>query len=243
MFSKLLSLLFVFLSVFCSAQENISVHLQSKDDGAPVELGYVNVYSDTHVLLSTVMTDSNGNAEVSINNYPAEIEVVAFGYDREVRKIFSLPQAVLKFNLTKRFSSINEVVVTGVASPTKPQNALSVYKLISAATIRAQGAVTLNEVLKNQLNMNIRNDNILGAGIRMQGLTGDKIKTLIDGVAVNGREGGNIDMGQINLMNVERIEIVQGPMSIIYGSDALGGVINLIEANFATYIQRSVPHW
>src|SRR5690606_31303934 len=58
-----------------------------------------------------------------------------------------------------------------------------------------------------------------------------KIKILMDGVPIGGREGGNIDLSQFNVYNIERIEIIQGPMSIMYGSDALGGVINLISKN------------
>jgi outer membrane receptor for ferrienterochelin and colicins len=65
----------------------------------------------------------------------------------------------------------------------------------------------------------------------MQGMDGSKVKILMDGVPVNGRENGNIDLGQLNTYNLERIEIIQGPMSVVYGTDALGGVINLISKN------------
>ena len=51
---------------------------------------------------------------------------------------------------------------------------------------------------------------------------------MIDDVAVIGRLNGNIDLSQINLNNVERIEIVEGPLSVEYGTDALAGTINLI---------------
>ena len=43
-----------------------------------------------------------------------------------------------------------------------------------------------------------------------------------------GRLNGNIDLSQVNLLNVKRIEIVEGPLSVNYGSDALGGTINII---------------
>src|ERR1043165_1344266 len=62
----------------------------------------------------------------------------------------------------------------------------------------------------------------------MQGLTGENIKILVDGVPVIGRQNGNIDLSQIDMSNVERIEIAEGPLSINYGSNALGGVINII---------------
>ena len=53
---------------------------------------------------------------------------------------------------------------------------------------------------------------------------------LVDGIPVIGRTNGNIDISQLSLTNIERVEIVKGPMSTLYGTDALGGVINLISA-------------
>ncbi|MDZ7846145.1 MAG: TonB-dependent receptor plug domain-containing protein [Owenweeksia sp.] len=61
-----------------------------------------------------------------------------------------------------------------------------------------------------------------------QGLSGAKIKILVDGVPVIGRLDGNIDISQINLSNIERVEIVEGPMSVQDGTDAVAGTINLI---------------
>jgi outer membrane receptor for ferrienterochelin and colicins len=123
---------------------------------------------------------------------------------------------------------LQETVVTGVPVPVKMQNALSNYRVISKAAMKAQGAVNVAEALSTQLGIRMGNDGVLGSNISMQGLGGDKVKILVDGLPVNGRENGNIDLGQLSLNNVERIEIIQGPMSVIYGSDALGGVINII---------------
>jgi outer membrane receptor for ferrienterochelin and colicins len=123
---------------------------------------------------------------------------------------------------------LNETVVTGVAAPVKMQNALSQYRVITKDAMKAQGAATVADALSTQLNINLGSDAVLGTNITMQGLGGDKVKVLIDGIPVNGRENGNIDLGQLSLNDVARIEIVQGPMSVVYGSDALGGVINII---------------
>lgn len=125
---------------------------------------------------------------------------------------------------------LEQVVITGLSSPQKLKDALSTYQVITKAMMNAQGAVTVSDALRNQLNINIGNDNSLGSTTSMQGMKGDKVKLLIDGMPVNGRENGEIDLGQINLNNIERIEVVQGPMSVVYGTDALGGVINVITA-------------
>jgi outer membrane receptor for ferrienterochelin and colicins len=64
----------------------------------------------------------------------------------------------------------------------------------------------------------------------MGGVGGQNVKILINGIPLTGRENGNIDLGQINLPNIKKVEMIQGPMSVMYGSNALGGVINLITA-------------
>jgi outer membrane receptor for ferrienterochelin and colicins len=101
-------------------------------------------------------------------------------------------------------------------------------KIIDRVDIDRQAATNLRELLDNQLNMSVKNDNVLGSSISMQGISGQNIKILIDGVPVIGRLNGNIDLSQINLNNIERVEIIEGPLSVDFGTDALAGTINLI---------------
>ncbi|RYD53165.1 MAG: TonB-dependent receptor [Sphingobacteriales bacterium] len=124
--------------------------------------------------------------------------------------------------------NLDEVVVTGVAAPVKLQNALSLYKIIDEKQFRAQGAVTVAEALTTQLGLQLQDDPVLGTSVQSQGMSANKVKILIDGLPVNGRENGAVDLGQFNLARIARIEVIQGPMSVVYGSDALGGVINLV---------------
>ena len=91
-----------------------------------------------------------------------------------------------------------------------------------------QAANNLKDLLEKQLNMSVTVDNILGSSVSIQGISGQNVKILIDGVPVIGRLNGNIDLTQINLNNIERVEIIEGPLSVDYGTDALAGTINLI---------------
>ncbi len=219
----------LFVAMQANAQQ-LRVSVLEKDGQQPVFLAYINIYDgNSHALLSTVQTNELGEAVVGDVRYPATIDVVAAGYESFSKEYNSAPlNTNLTVRLTKKYAALNEVVVTGLSKPEKIKNALANYRVITKANIQAQGAVTLDEVLKSQLNMNVGNDAMLGSTMTMQGLRSDKVKILIDGIPVNGRENGNINLSQINLNNTERIEIVQGPMSVVYGSDALGGVINII---------------
>ncbi|HEX3006682.1 MAG TPA: TonB-dependent receptor, partial [Bacteroidales bacterium] len=101
-------------------------------------------------------------------------------------------------------------------------------KSISAREIRGRGATNLSELLSNELSFRITQDAALGSSLSLNGLTGEHVKILIDGVPIVGRQAQNLDLTQINLSKVDHIEVVEGPMSVIYGSNALGGVINII---------------
>ncbi len=125
-------------------------------------------------------------------------------------------------------STLRMVVATGEIMPTQSSQSVQNVKIITAKIIERQGAVNLKDLLSKELNIRISNDNILGSSLSLQGISGQNIKILLDGVPLIGRENGNIDLNQINLSNIERVEIIEGPLSVIYGTDALGGVINLI---------------
>jgi outer membrane receptor for ferrienterochelin and colicins len=225
-------LLMVLCTEYVFAQSKIQVSVTGKDNEG-VAFAYVNLYtgnnSKTPVL--TEQTDENGMAVLNVQNdvFPATIEVFAMGYSK-IKETITSPLPILNYKLIPTLSTLNEVVVTGTAAPVRMKDALSTYQVISREQIKNSGSVTLDDALKYQLNMNIGSDPVLGSNLRMQGMNGDKVKILIDGMPVNGRENGNINLAQLNLNNAERIEIIQGPMSTIYGSDALGGVINIITA-------------
>lgn|SRR5690554_278083 len=130
--------------------------------------------------------------------------------------------------LTPKDYLINDVVITAQYAPTSIDKSIHKVNVISRQKIENMAAVNVKDVLSNELNIRISQDNILGAGLSLQGMSGQNVKILIDGVPVIGRMDGQIDLSQINLSNVERIEIVEGPLSVNYGSNALAGTINII---------------
>lgn len=123
---------------------------------------------------------------------------------------------------------LNEIVITGQLGESTQKSSVLKVKVIDIKRINTQGAYNLPSLLANELNVRINYDPMLGNSISLQGISGQNIKVMIDGVAVIGRENGSIDLSQINLSSVERIEMVEGPMGVNFGSDAMGGVINII---------------
>ncbi len=131
-------------------------------------------------------------------------------------------------SLNKKNILLDQVFITAQITPKNQSNVVHKSKIIDRIEIDRQGATNLRELLDNQINMSVKNDNVLGSSIAMQGVSGQNIKILIDGIPVIGRLNGNIDLSQLNLNNIDRVEIIEGPLSVDFGTDALAGTINLI---------------
>jgi outer membrane receptor for ferrienterochelin and colicins len=138
-------------------------------------------------------------------------------------------QGQLGDTLATRF--LEELVVTGQFEPQSAKKSVYTVRTIPMEIIQARGATKLEDVLNTELNVRFSQDQALGgSNLSLQGLSGQNVKVLIDGVPMVGRQGtsNEININQINPQSVERIEIVEGPMSVVYGADALAGVINII---------------
>lgn len=130
--------------------------------------------------------------------------------------------------LVKETYGLPEFVVTGQYAPASPDKAVHRVRVIDATTIQRMAANNLGDALRNELNIRLSQDNMLGTSLSMQGLGGQNVKLLVDGVPVIGRQDGIVDLAQIDLTGIERVEIVEGPLSVNYGTNALAGTINLI---------------
>lgn len=123
---------------------------------------------------------------------------------------------------------MDQVVITAQFTPTDTRETVNSVKVLSRKVIEQKAAVNLQELLQTEPNIRISQDAILGSVISVNALKGENLKILIDGVPIVGRLNGNIDAGQIPLNAIQKIEIIEGAQSLLYGSEASGGVINII---------------
>ena len=154
-----------------------------------------------------------------------------------MRKIYTLLVAIALTMIasaqedTTRAKELSEVIVTGQYKPQSARASVYQVRTISKERIKQQGATKLQDVLNTELNIRFSQDVATGGSdITMLGLKGQNVKILVDGLPMTGRQGtsNEININQIDINSIERIEIVEGPMSVIYGADALAGVINII---------------
>ena len=121
-----------------------------------------------------------------------------------------------------------EVVTTAQPLPTDAKSALHQIRVIQAASLEQRGVTNLEQALQQVAGIRLQQDLVLGSSLQIMGMGGQNVQIMVDGVPVIGRRNGNIDLGQINLDDVLRIEIVEGPLAVSYGTNALAGVINII---------------
>jgi outer membrane receptor for ferrienterochelin and colicins len=133
---------------------------------------------------------------------------------------------------------LDEVVVTATRTENKVSNVPLPIQVISAKSIQFSGSQKLIDILQMQTGLVIANNplgtalqgypNPFGDGIQMQGLDPAYTLILVNGEPLIGRNAGIINLGRIAVGNIKQIEIIRGPATCLYGSDALAGVINII---------------
>lgn len=127
-----------------------------------------------------------------------------------------------------RSDSLQEVVVTGTGTQHLLKNAPVQTEVITQKMLRQYGGKSLEDILAGLTASFAFNEGDMGSQMQLNGLGNSYILILIDGKRIHGDVGGENDLGLIDPHNIEKIEIVKGAQSALYGSDAMAGVVNII---------------
>ncbi len=141
----------------------------------------------------------------------------------------------------KQDSSLDEVLVTarGIAAPaSKTPGGTGV---VTAEEIRETGPVSLADALARIPGVTKNGDSPWGADVSIRGLGRDSVVIMVDGVRMNMTTDINGRLGVVNQNDIERIEVLKGPISALYGSGSTGGVINIITKK-GTFTARRELH-
>ncbi len=149
-----------------------------------------------------------------------------YGQTIQPQKNSRMPKVPNGSTIATKTVITDNVVITGSRNEMLQSNSPVKVETISGALIQKTGAVNLGNVLQEQTGMAITTN--VRSGVQMMGLNADYTLILIDGQPMVGRVAGVLDLNRVSIGNVQQIEIVKGPMSSLYGSEALAGVINII---------------
>ena len=176
------------------------------------------------------IADADGRYEMQLPDQKTYTLYISFvGYDPVIEKVADSQSRNLDFRLKESSTAVEQVVVAATRTPKLLKDVPIVTRVISNADIKQSDATHIGDLLQSELpgiefsySMNQQ------VSLNMSGFGGNSVLFLVDGERMAGETLDNVDYSRLNMDNVERIEIVKGAVSSLYGSNAIGGVVNII---------------
>ncbi|MFV0536280.1 MAG: TonB-dependent receptor [Dysgonomonas sp.] len=224
MFRKLLSTaLLCCIANVMFAQMSLSGRVVT-ESGKPV--------SEANVWLeyTNIGTSTDANGSFSLSNIPNgkyTLRASSLNYDG-VRLPVESSETDIQLVLKDSPFKLNEVVVTGTGTHNKLKNSPIAVDIISQKELQNVSFPSFENTMMALTPSLSFTPNAMGSNLQLNGLSNKYVLILVDGKRLAGDVSGNIDLSRINMQNIKRIEILKGAASSLYGSEAIGGVINII---------------
>lgn len=179
---------------------------------------------------TTIGTATDHDGHFILKNVPAGeyiLRVTFTGFESVREQVKSSCEGML-FQLKAFPVNLNQVVITGTGTHHRLKNSPVSIEVISGNELRKAGLVKLDDALRMQSPSFNFSTTAMGDYTTMNGLQNDYVLILVNGKKLAGDISGNTDLRRIDMNRVKRIEILKGAASALYGSEAMGGVINII---------------
>ena len=211
------------LSFITGLTQSRVITVLDKEGNFPVSGVVIQVFKNDKAI-GFFVSDAKGVAEVNIP--VGEVKILVSHLNYETEEFSTVGEKIL---LTPKLIQLDDVVVTGQYNPQSASNSLYKVKSISSERIEKIAATEITQLFQHEPNIRLSQDGAMGtSNMEIQGMGGRNIKIMIDGVPLIGLTGDSPDLDQINIQSAEKVEIISGPMAVSYGSNALGGVVNII---------------
>ena len=218
-------LFLLLMPLFASAQIKIKGRVNANNQQEQV-IG-ANVYF--HELKKGAVSAEDGTYEIS--NLPKGlfiIQVKYIGYEQIIKSINLTKDTLIDFNLKETIFEMHEIVTTGIGRSTELKLSPVSIKSIDKNYLNVHSATNLVDALKAVPGVSQITNGVAIAKPVIRGLGYNRVLTLVDGIRQEGQQWGDEHGIEVDEYGVDRIEIVKGPGSLVYGSDGLAGVINFI---------------
>jgi len=208
--------------VAASAQDVLHGVVREQGSGNPVAGAQVGALPRGPI----AWTDMEGRFRLSATVRPDSLRVVAIGYG--ATRVAVTPDATLEITLVPLTVVLPELVSTAGRFEERAAEVTAPVVTISKSEIEAQAAVATDQIVSQLPGVQSVPTQPAGTAIAIRGIGDSRVLVLVDGEPVGGSLLQSTDLSRLSTVAVQRIEVTKGPMSSVYGSDALGGVINLV---------------
>ncbi|HEX6314093.1 MAG TPA: TonB-dependent receptor [Gemmatimonadaceae bacterium] len=220
----LVALVFAPASTPAQSPGTLTVQATSGADAGPVTGALVTIDSG----VAGGRTDEKGRWRGTVNAGSRRVRVQAIGYrPRDTVVVVDPAGTSVQLDLPEAIVPLGEVIVTAARREQRLADAVVETELITATELR-RGPSDLAAVLSARTGVQLDGGVPAGAGVQLRGFGSRRVLVLVDGQPLVGRINGTLDLSRLPVSSIERIEIVKGPQSTLYGTDAIGGVINVI---------------
>ncbi|MFQ6675281.1 MAG: TonB-dependent receptor domain-containing protein [Fidelibacterota bacterium] len=212
---------------FLPATETVSLRGKVVDQvsGKPVENANV-------ILVGTELgdaTDSDGRFDIEgVDPGRYRLRVTHIGYGEVEKGVDVPPSGEVVIALEETFFQLGEVVITGTRTRKIHRNVPVATEVISRKDIVDSGARDMAELLEERAGSFIHSSVAGGNILSLLGIDSKYILIMVDGQPVTGKFNDRVSLDQFSTVAVDKVEIVKGPSSSLYGSEALGGVVNIV---------------
>ncbi len=195
------------------------------NDGKPLPYAYVSVEGKAYA----TQADKDGKFTLKLPDGNYSISVQMLGYKSDVKTVNEKNASDLSFTLVEDLINLNTVTVTGTRTPRLLSKTPVVTQIITRDDILKTDATNLKDVLTAELpGLEFTYSMDQQVSLTMSGLGGLSILILVDGERLAGETLDNTDFLRLNTDDIERIEIIKGAASTLYGSNSVGAVMNII---------------
>ena len=209
-----------------SAQFSVSGQISNKENGET--LTGANIYL-TGTTLGAASDDDGKFTITGVSAGSYTVRVSYFGFGTKEQSLDVLDDVTdIKIQLTPTSIDLNAVVVTGTRTERTVKDSPVLTQLIGKNALESQAISYLPQVLAQaDASFEMYKDNTVNS-FSLDGLGAEYILFLVDGERIAGETKGAVDLSRVNLASIERIEMIKGAASTLYGSNAIGGVVNII---------------
>jgi len=224
LFAALIISSFSFVNAQAQTVHTVAGHVLNKDTSKP--LPYVNIMIKDAGLGTT--SDDQGYFFIEdLTSGIHELQLSYIGFEDQT-ETFTLPLLLpLEFKMNPELIEMSTLVVTGTRTERFLKDVPVTTQVIKNEKLRETGGTDISQVLGHVTGIAVV-ENQFGTGIELSGFDANHVLVMVDGLKMIGRTNGQLDISQIPIEQIERIEIVKGAASALYGSEAMGGVVNII---------------